>query len=411
MKEEHKKPCGVCEVPYFERNNYFYGKMMTVRDFFAEQCYFNEKRRLINRMVFGWGIVCGLDVRQKEDSSDEVVVTPGLALDCCGREILVCSEQEVKLQPEASVCGETKAVKEGVKKLVICIEYLECKTEPVHLPPVACDQKEKCEFNRIRDSFVIRVKDAGEVKPSCLERCPLVEHKLEPFHDYLCDLMKKGCPECPEKPCLALAEVLITPSEDASKPPSVTIDPCARRRLVYGNAVLYDLIRCFHDDMPHVTAINWQAHGTTIAWSDFKNGIYKDGLKIGFDRKMDEKTINADTFQVMVKIEDADTGNFRYDLIPGDVTYSYDEGTKSSVATFAITSKWLVDVFFGYSSIRDKGGKFLVVLKGDFIMSTGDECNSAKALDGNFLGGVLPSGNGTQGGDFESWFIVMPGAE
>ena len=69
MKEEHKKRCGVCEIPYFERNNFFYGKMMTVRDFFAEQFYFNEKRWLINRMVLGWGVVCGLDVRPKDNSS------------------------------------------------------------------------------------------------------------------------------------------------------------------------------------------------------------------------------------------------------------------------------------------------------------------------------------------------------
>lgn len=33
MEEEKDKKCGVCKKPNFERNNYFYGKLMTVRDF------------------------------------------------------------------------------------------------------------------------------------------------------------------------------------------------------------------------------------------------------------------------------------------------------------------------------------------------------------------------------------------
>lgn len=39
------------------RNNYFLGKLMTARDFFSEQEYFNSKRRLGNRFMFTPGIV------------------------------------------------------------------------------------------------------------------------------------------------------------------------------------------------------------------------------------------------------------------------------------------------------------------------------------------------------------------
>jgi hypothetical protein len=410
MKEEHKKRCGVCEIPYFERNNYFYGKMMTVRDFFAEQRYFNEKRWLINRMILGWGVVCGLEVRPKDNAVDEVVVTPGLAIDCCGREILVCCDQVVKLQPEVSECQEAKPAEGAEKKFYLCIEYHHCKTEQVLLPPLACDQREKGEFNRIRDSFIITVKTPDEIKPPkfCLERCPLIDDKQAPLHDYLCQKLKEGCPECPEKSCLILAEVTVTPSKDPSEPPSVTIDPCSKRRLVHGNQVLYDLIRCFHDNLPHVTKINWQGNGAIITFEDFITGIYDEGVKVWFDQEMDGKTINGNTFQVMVKMEDAETGNSRYVMIPGEVSYTYDESTKASVATFKINSKWVIDVYFGYSSVRDKGGEFLVVLKGDFIMTVGDDCNPARALDGNFIGGTPPSGNGSPGGDFISWFSVSP---
>ena len=38
-----------------ERNRYFYGKMLTARDFETEQRYFNNKRRLLNRTLYGAG--------------------------------------------------------------------------------------------------------------------------------------------------------------------------------------------------------------------------------------------------------------------------------------------------------------------------------------------------------------------
>ena len=53
-----------------ERNRYFYGKMLTARDFETEQRYFNNKRRLLNRTLYGAGVVCGLGVYRNDDVSD-----------------------------------------------------------------------------------------------------------------------------------------------------------------------------------------------------------------------------------------------------------------------------------------------------------------------------------------------------
>jgi len=406
MNQEPKTNCGVCKIPNFERNNYFYGKMMVARDFFAEQCYFNEKRWLINRMVLGWGVVCGLEVLPG-DTPGEVVVTPGLAIDCCGREILVCCQQTIPLRPEQSACHPEEPTAEGPKTVYIVLEYQECKTEPVHLPAVACDAPERGEFNRILDSFKIRVKTAGEIAPPdpCLRRCPLVEPqgKTASLHSYLCQELKT-CPVCPTPASLILAQVTI-PAPAGQSPSEIQIDQCSQRRLVYGNQVLYDLFRCFHGDLPRVTRINWQNHGATLSWEEFaskKDGIYQKGIRIGFDRPMDDTTINTETFLVMVKMQDGETGNFKYPRIPGRVTY---DAVKNE-ACFTIESKWLDDVYLGYSSIKKKA-EFVVVLKGDFIMSKGDACNPPRALDGNFIGGRLPSGNGTPGGDFISWFKVV----
>lgn len=440
MKKEDKKRCGICDIPYFERNNYYYGKLMTVRDFFQEQCYFNEKRWLINRMVGGWGVVCGLDVKPKEGETDKVIVTPGLAIDCCGREVLVCEEQKVPLIPEECECyKEQKKHKEqeqGEKKLVICLEFYECKTEPINLPAIACDQKEKGEFNSIRDSFKIRVVPASEVDidDPCIHLCPL-EHKDEIVHHYLCEKLKEGCCECPERPCLVLAEVTFIPSQSQEteypesqsqqtqhqkpeypeSPPTIKIDECSKRRIVHTNPLLYDLIDCYHGDLPHVTDINWEnetaINGALIKWEDFKNGIYNEGAKVWFDKKMNGETIKTNTFLFLVKMEDSDTGNYHYEQVPGVVSYEYEEATGESKATFKFTTEWIADVYLGYSRVREKGGEFKIVLKSDFIMSAEENGKPAKALDGNFIGGKLPSGNGTQGGDFESWFYVEPKPE
>lgn len=57
-----KDPCADdCEgLPDFKRLNYFYGQMLGVGDFRAEQSYFREKLKLHNRCLHGYGTLCGL---------------------------------------------------------------------------------------------------------------------------------------------------------------------------------------------------------------------------------------------------------------------------------------------------------------------------------------------------------------
>ncbi len=46
----------------FERNKYFYGKLLSVDDFDLEQKYYNDKRRMINRFICGTGVIAGMHV-------------------------------------------------------------------------------------------------------------------------------------------------------------------------------------------------------------------------------------------------------------------------------------------------------------------------------------------------------------
>lgn len=87
------------------RNNYFDGKRLSTHSFRVEQEYGLERRRLLNRAIYGWGVVYGygiepepLDECKKQREAGKLGIGPGLALDQCGRELLqTCSRN---LAPE-----------------------------------------------------------------------------------------------------------------------------------------------------------------------------------------------------------------------------------------------------------------------------------------------------------------------
>lgn len=45
-----------------ERLRFFEGQLLTSDDFVAEREYLRERMRTQNRMIRGWGVVCGLSV-------------------------------------------------------------------------------------------------------------------------------------------------------------------------------------------------------------------------------------------------------------------------------------------------------------------------------------------------------------
>ncbi len=73
----------------FLRPNFFLGKLLSVEDLQREQAYHRDKGRLRNRLTFGTGVITGLRVSVEHD---EVVVSPGLAYDCQGNELVVAVE-------------------------------------------------------------------------------------------------------------------------------------------------------------------------------------------------------------------------------------------------------------------------------------------------------------------------------
>jgi hypothetical protein len=79
----------------FERPRFFTGKLLTANDLQTEQDYFRGKLRLHNRFLHGWGIVTGLGVTV--DQGATVAVSPGLALDCAGNELVLSAAEQISL--------------------------------------------------------------------------------------------------------------------------------------------------------------------------------------------------------------------------------------------------------------------------------------------------------------------------
>lgn len=139
----------------FERNRYYPGKMLVSADFQAEQTYFNSKRRFINNLMYGSGIVCGLGVFNLDDLS--IMVESGVAVDGMGREIIM----------DTSVVKKLSAI-EGFDTLqtdqaALCLRYAEEEVHTVYtMNQVSLEEGKEYEYNRISEGYQLFLMDAQD---------------------------------------------------------------------------------------------------------------------------------------------------------------------------------------------------------------------------------------------------------
>lgn len=141
------------ELLPFSRNRYYKGKMLTSSDFEAEQVYGNHKRRFVNQMVAGSGIVCGMSVISLDDQS--LLIESGMAIDDVGREIVVAGSIVKKL----STISGFESLESNQASL--CIRYKEEETQPVYAVNRQDSEKEY-EYNRIEEGFELILHDADQ---------------------------------------------------------------------------------------------------------------------------------------------------------------------------------------------------------------------------------------------------------
>ena len=131
--------CAACTIDQMARNHYFPGKWLDTRSFEVEQAFQLGKDRRHNRYLHGTGVTCGLRVKQHPNPACRnrfVLVEPGVALDCCGREIYVKDEETVDfrdlfLDAWREANGENTPPDDAAHTIQLCISYAECPTEEV----------------------------------------------------------------------------------------------------------------------------------------------------------------------------------------------------------------------------------------------------------------------------------------
>jgi hypothetical protein len=114
----------------FDRPYFFASRLLSANDMQAEQEYFRGKSRLHNRCLHGWGIVNGLGVSIEQGTT--LLVSPGLALDCAGNELVLSAPEQMSL---AGVAG----------RHYVAIEYVEIENAPQPSPTG------EVEFTRVRE--------------------------------------------------------------------------------------------------------------------------------------------------------------------------------------------------------------------------------------------------------------------
>ncbi len=237
-----------CNHQLFQRNNYFYGKLMTVRDFEDEQKYMNDKRYLLNKTIHGNGIVCGFDPDQiavSVKSSTDIYLTfnkNGFALDKCGHEIFVLSGTQKKIIFQKTTADTF---------WYLYLRYKPVYGELVHSAsnPSSCD--ETCCPNRIIEDFeIIATSDAPvisalscpdlsgasssnaireEIKSWLIEKCKACpdDEELKVFFlalktDWTVDKVETKKYICTINSHKALIELLLCHSSDLNNPHKTT---------------------------------------------------------------------------------------------------------------------------------------------------------------------------------------------
>ena len=126
----------------FQRNHYFAGKIMTAEDFSTEQDYFLGKLRRHNRYLHGWGVVRGFEVSLR---GDKIVVTPGVAVDCAGNEIILEAREMLELPPDQ-------------RQFYLAVAYTETLAYPVPtLITGVASPEERVEYGLVQEGCCVEI--------------------------------------------------------------------------------------------------------------------------------------------------------------------------------------------------------------------------------------------------------------
>ncbi len=213
-----ESPCATgTEVAGLERTRFYPRQLVGPDDLTQDQRYFRDKARRHNRLLHGWGIVCGACVRRNPNNPCAVVVDPGYILGPYGDEIVIAEPASFDICKQGVVeqvgcCSETAdpwcadpkgKCPEG--RFFLAIKYAECPSRPVRAGACLCGcDGNDCEYSRIRDSFALRLLTEPPVPYTTPMQQPPMS-TLQPCQDGIA----RACLPCPKDPWVILADVAV----------------------------------------------------------------------------------------------------------------------------------------------------------------------------------------------------------
>lgn len=305
----HHETCGceMCSTGFLEHPRYFPRQMITPAELTLEHDYWRDRMRRHNRLLHGWGVVCGAKVcciPAAQGGSYEpwkVRIEPGYILGPYGDEIIIdCARAfDVRtkgvLAATGEACGEvldpwcaevhTKCPPECV---YIAVRYQEVRCRPVRVQPIGCGCDDtQCEHSRLRDGYEITalldrpLSHGGSPSipyPWPLEQpCP-PSRETKNGHTEQADQTQSKmiclpeCPPCPSDPWVVLAEVCVDEMGTIKK-----IDNCKYRRLVMSFAHTWG--QCTQQPHQYSVSDEEPAPGLAKPSPDTKGGATGTGKK------------------------------------------------------------------------------------------------------------------------------------
>jgi len=213
--------CRTGDLESLERARFFPRQLVGPDDLTADQRYFREKHRRHNRLLHGWGIVCGVRVRAVDRC--KVAVEAGYVLGPYGDEIVVPAEVTVDVCREDldgfAVCGpadrwcsDVRAERPSDQPLYLAIRACERPVRPVRVLSCGCGcDDSECEYSRTREGYAIKVLTElpdGYKTPMTPPGAAGLVAALS------CTTGRRGaCPPCPKEPWVILADLAIDGDE------------------------------------------------------------------------------------------------------------------------------------------------------------------------------------------------------
>jgi hypothetical protein len=154
-----------------KRVNYSFGLVLGVDEFLQEQTHLLEKHRRHNRMLHGFGTVCGLKVTVPPDvDPPEIRVAGGLAVSPGGFDICVpsvmCARVNEWLAANAAELADRFGDPPGSVSACVVLCYRECATDIVPVPGEPCRTDEEAMApSRLADSFELKLCIPEEASP------------------------------------------------------------------------------------------------------------------------------------------------------------------------------------------------------------------------------------------------------